>query len=817
MPALRLYGRKWQFGADDVTIPSLLCSLHRVAWLVLLGLFYHSLDKVSQACSNLVGAYLVISFCVYSVTFLVHVGMIFVSCQGTILDIARRSMMPTLFRVLTICVLMEIGLVVHGTYLSASSSTTCVWEQAFPYNMISIVVILSWIDITSVLCFTALAVTLSSADEDREARHEKSIRTRYCWGSAPSQEEEDREDDLEGEEEDHYEFHSDEERDSDTLRGQGSSTLHEQDTHMIDHDDDSDMGNTPATWNRRCRRMCACCQCLTCGLFGGIHGTGGPDAFQQVAVVLAGWFKNLDLIPSDIVAALFLMRAEQREQEAKAVEEILRERNAQGPTDLGGLRNRRRNLTHVGRWMWSSQGASERANSQIHAQEIRASRDARTVRVDSESTVEAGNQRTILELDPEARDLLMLASELSPYMLGIYGWMLFSYMHGIRGWVTLCTSPCRRCCRRQTELTEPLLDQGFDWNEDRSIQDGCCGWETTALMEGITQGSVRDIELVYASFTSLIGHKIPYSVCVDHAKQRVVVSIRGEMKISDTIVYATMLPESLEPYAQKWGFVEDVGARSHAHAGILRIAAWMREDLQDHDVLHRLFGKSSAEDAADSRLPDCREYALELTGHSLGAGVAIVLSLFLRPVFPQVRCLAFSPPGCVFDWKLANHCSSWVFCIFVGKDWAPRISWHSLLKLRGQILDTLRRDKRNKLSAIVAAMAGRPVDSLLYPVESVPDTEYNHQVQAKIDDLLNRRPLGLDSIRLYPPGKLLHLVKAETVRWNCCSKQFHYVPMWVDDRSALDEILLSSRMALDHFPMVVDKVLKQVINEFCRT
>ena len=88
-------------------------------------------------------------------------------------------------------------------------------------------------------------------------------------------------------------------------------------------------------------------------------------------------------------------------------------------------------------------------------------------------------------------------------------------------------------------------------------------------------------------------------------------------------------------------------------------------------------------------------------------------------------------------------------------------------------------------------------------------------MEKKIDELATRKPSVLDSVRLFAPGKLLHLMKDETVSRHCCSSEQHYVPMWVDDRSALDEILLSGRMALDHFPDVVDSVLKSVILEYC--
>ena len=39
-----------------------------------------------------------------------------------------------------------------------------------------------------------------------------------------------------------------------------------------------------------------------------------------------------------------------------------------------------------------------------------------------------------------------------------------------------------------------------------------------------------------------------------------------------------------------------------------------------------------------------KDYNLVVVGHSLGGGVAQVLSLMLRPSFPSLRCFAYEPP-----------------------------------------------------------------------------------------------------------------------------------------------------------------------------
>lgn len=62
-----------------------------------------------------------------------------------------------------------------------------------------------------------------------------------------------------------------------------------------------------------------------------------------------------------------------------------------------------------------------------------------------------------------------------------------------------------------------------------------------------------------------------------------------------------------------------------------------------------------------------------VTGHSLGAGAAALVALYLRNFFPATRAWAFAPPGGLVDTALADAAASCVTSVAVGKDWVrPR-------------------------------------------------------------------------------------------------------------------------------------------------
>lgn len=74
----------------------------------------------------------------------------------------------------------------------------------------------------------------------------------------------------------------------------------------------------------------------------------------------------------------------------------------------------------------------------------------------------------------------------------------------------------------------------------------------------------------------------------------------------------------------------------------------------------------------------CRDYTLRIVGHSLGAGIGVILSLMLRNKFPNLRCLCYSPPGGLLTWELATSCSDFVSSFVLDSDIVPRLSLNNM-------------------------------------------------------------------------------------------------------------------------------------------
>ena len=75
-----------------------------------------------------------------------------------------------------------------------------------------------------------------------------------------------------------------------------------------------------------------------------------------------------------------------------------------------------------------------------------------------------------------------------------------------------------------------------------------------------------------------------------------------------------------------------------------------------------------------------------VTGHSLGAGASVLVSLYLRNYFQNVRCWAFEPPGGVGDPFIAEAVKGWCTSCVLGKDWIPRLTLATFERLRDEMV-----------------------------------------------------------------------------------------------------------------------------------
>jgi len=195
--------------------------------------------------------------------------------------------------------------------------------------------------------------------------------------------------------------------------------------------------------------------------------------------------------------------------------------------------------------------------------------------------------------------------------------------------------------------------------------------------------------------------QVPFFVAVDtRYENTIVLSIRGTKKMpDDALTDLDAAPGRLDKLAmdQVDGDLSNylsnhqVAAKIHdpssamekhlekfkgftAHEGMIKAARFVYTELMNESVL---------EDIAR----DYPGYRLIVTGHSLGAGTAVLLSFLLQQRFPDVRCVAISPPGGLLNKQARAASEDFTLSVTLGQDIVGRISIESFkdLKARAEV------------------------------------------------------------------------------------------------------------------------------------
>lgn len=151
-----------------------------------------------------------------------------------------------------------------------------------------------------------------------------------------------------------------------------------------------------------------------------------------------------------------------------------------------------------------------------------------------------------------------------------------------------------------------------------------------------------------------------------------------------------------------------------AHRGMIAGCDQLVRRLQEGHLIDRAFATYP-------------EYSLVLTGHSLGAGVAILVGAKLRSKYSDLRVYAYATPAGLLSREAAQYTESFAFTIGVGDDFVMRLGVDSIENLRTSVIETIRACKfpkwRIMLNGVGYVFFGVPSRDLEKTWKDVTDIE----------------------------------------------------------------------------------------------
>jgi pimeloyl-ACP methyl ester carboxylesterase len=222
-----------------------------------------------------------------------------------------------------------------------------------------------------------------------------------------------------------------------------------------------------------------------------------------------------------------------------------------------------------------------------------------------------------------------------------------------------------------------------------------------------------------------------------------------------------------------------------------------------------------------NRYPD---HKLVICGYSLGAGIASILAILFKPIYPHLICYGIAMPGAVLSENLASATCHFIYSYVVDVDMIGRASIRSLEHLRDRIIEVLDKCKFNKMRVLTMTL----VHTLSKRRQAFHST--SSRTQSLLDDPLSPSltTTGATSAvsqivithrsgerqHLIMPGTIIHLFS--TNRVGLFSRRISY-RAYMSTYENFSQLIVHPRMWLDHFPASYSTALTDVIENYHQT
>ncbi len=345
--------------------------------------------------------------------------------------------------------------------------------------------------------------------------------------------------------------------------------------------------------------------------------------------------------------------------------------------------------------------------------------------------------------------------------------------------------------------------------EDFIEEDNCCGCNLATLQLRLPH--IEEDDIVHVSFKNQF-LETPFLVVADRKHKRIVISIRGTLSLADLMTDMVAKPVSLKVILQQQSQMIALSPEEEerlqqlpddieVHVGMAEAALYVFKQLREKHLLNKA-------------LLIAEGYSIVVTGHSLGAGTAVVLSFLLKLRHPDLQCYAFGPPGALLNQTAASISEEFTVSVIVGDDIVPRLSVSGYIRLRDRMRRALMKCQLPKHKILATGfcncLSPDTWKERLLQDPSVMATQ--NQEDERQQQNYGGTSYSSDSNDIYgstnwplmlPPGRILHLIPNRSVDDDVYKIE-------VREAKEFKDMLVSPDMIMDHTPYAYQKAIKAI-------
>ncbi|KAH6796916.1 alpha/beta-Hydrolases superfamily protein [Perilla frutescens var. hirtella] len=259
-----------------------------------------------------------------------------------------------------------------------------------------------------------------------------------------------------------------------------------------------------------------------------------------------------------------------------------------------------------------------------------------------------------------------------------------------------------------------------------------------------------------ANYEQTGGHAPPYLIFVDHDNREIVLAIRGLNLVKESD-YKVLLDNRLGMQKFDGGYV---------HKGLLKSAVWLLK--RESETLKRLWEENG------------KEYKMVFAGHSLGSGVASLLTIIVANHGNELgglprsllRCYAVAPARCM-SLNLAVKYADIIYSVVLQDDFLPRTP--------------------------------TPLEDIFKSVFCLPCLLF---LMCLRDTFIPEGRKLKDPRRLYAPGRMYHIVERKFCR---CGRFTPEVRTAIPVDGRFEHIVLSCNATSDHAIVWIEREAQKAL------